>query len=258
MTLNEFNFDQLPEVQQAMPDVGASKLARFDGDIGELPNQACWALQNLLTRRYIGKETHPDLWVWIIEHRRALASRLSELDLKLRIHEDLEVAYTEQAQLDTKHPRSRKLLRREPMRTYSTLLAMHLASIARTNRADQLLGRDDIHELFSTRHKKDRDEAMLASRIDGAIAKMVEFKILLPSSNDSESFSISPVILGVMTGQMVDELTKEYERQRRDAGDDDNAADDEAEDSHSAEADDAEDDADDEWYGNESGESRDE
>jgi hypothetical protein len=251
MTLNDFNFDQLPEVQQALPDTAASRLPRFEGDVSELPNQACWALQNLLTRRYVSKETHPDLWVWIIDHRRALASRLSELDLKLRIHEDLEVAYTEQAQPDTKHLRSRTLLRREPMRTYSTLLAMHLASIARTNRADQLLGRDDIHELFSTRHKKDRDETMLASRIDDAIAKMVQVKILLPSSNDSESFSISPVILGVMTGQLVDELTKEFERQRRDVGDDDSAANDDAGDS-------AEDIDTDEWDGDESGEPGDE
>ena len=146
------------------------------------------------------------------------ASRLCELDLKLRIHEDLEVAYAEQAQPDTQHPRSRKLLRREPMGTYASILALQLARIARTSRADQLIGRDDIHELFiGIRHKKDRDEAMLRGRIEDAITKMVKVNILLPSSEDPDSFSISPAILAVMSGQMVDELSREFERLRRDS-----------------------------------------
>jgi hypothetical protein len=219
MTLSDFNFDKLPEVHQA-PEATASRLPRFEGDASELPNRACWALQNLLTRRYISKDTHPDLWGWVLEHRRALASRLSELDLRLRIHEDLEVAYTEQAQPDTQHPRARKILRREPMGTYASILALQLARIARTSRAEQLIGRDDIHELFSgIRHKKDRDEAMLGSRVEDAITKMVKVKILLPSSDDPDSFSISPAILAVMTGQMVDELSREFERLRRESDD---------------------------------------
>jgi hypothetical protein len=218
MTLSDFNFDKLPEVQQTAAATAASRLPRFEGDSGELPSQACWALQNLLTRRYISKDTHTDLWGWVIDHRRVLASRLCELDLKLRIHEDLEVAYAEQAHPDPQHPRARKLLRREPMGTYASILALQLARIARTSRADQLIGRDDIHELFiGIRHKKDRDEAMLRGRIEDAITKMVKVNILLPSSEDPDSFSISPAILAVMSGQMVDELSSEFERLRRDS-----------------------------------------
>lgn len=59
MTLSDFNFDKLPEVQQTT--TAASRLPRFEGDSGELPSQACWALQNLLTRRFISKDAHPDL-----------------------------------------------------------------------------------------------------------------------------------------------------------------------------------------------------
>ena len=223
MTRENFDFDQLPEVDREST-AAPSRLPRFDGDASELPNQACWALQNLLTRLYISKDNHPDLWGWVIDHRRVLASRLAELDLKLRIHEDLEVAYTEQAQPDTQYPRARKLLRRETMGTYASILALQLARIARTSRAEQLIGRDDIHELFGgIRHKKDRDEAMLRGRVEDAIAKMAKVKILLPSGDDPDSFSISPVILAVMTGQMVDELSREFERLRRES-DDDNPA----------------------------------
>ncbi len=218
MTTSDINFDKLPEVHQGDQTGPTSRLPRFEGDVSELPNQACWALQNLLAQRYISKDNHPDLWGWILDHRRALASRLSELDLRLRISEDLEVAYTEQAQTEVQHPRARKLLRREPMTTYASILALQLARIARTSRAEQLIGRDDIHELFGgIRHKKDRDEAAIRNRVDEAIAKMVNVKILVPSSDDAESFSISPVILAVMTGQMVDELTREFEKLRRES-----------------------------------------
>lgn len=218
MTTGGINFDDLPEVRPADPASSTSRLPRFEGDLSEMPNQACWALQNLLARRYVSKDNHPDLWGWILDHRRVLASRLSELDLRLRISEDLEVAYTEQAQTEVQHPRARKLLRREPMTTYASILGLQLARIARTSRAEQLIGRDDIHELFSgVRHKKDRDEAAIRSRVDEAITKMVNVQILLPSSDDEDSFSISPVILAVMTGQMVDELSREFERLRRES-----------------------------------------
>jgi len=252
MTVSDFNFDNLPEVHQATASTTASRLPRFEGDVSELPSHACWALQNLLTRRYISKDNHPDLWTWVVEHRRVLASRLSELDLRLRIHEDLEVAYAEQAQPDTQHPRARKLLRREPMGTYASILALQLARIARTSRADQLIGRDDIHELFSgIRHKKDRDEAMLRGRVDDAITKMVKVKILLPSSEDPESFSISPVILAVMSGQMVDELSREFDRLRSESDGDMTEEPDEADV-------DADDDDTDEWLDAENGGSDDE
>jgi len=218
VTTSEINFDKLPEVHQGDSASSASPLPRFEGDLSELPNQACWALQNLLAQRYISKDTHPDLWAWTLDHRRVLTSRLSELDLRLRISEDLEVAYTEQAQTEVQHPRARKLLRREPMTTYASILALQLARIARTSRAEQLIGRDDIHELFSgIRHRKDRDGAAIRNRVDEAITKMVNVKILVASSDDPDSFSISPVILAVMTGQMVDELSKEFERLRRES-----------------------------------------
>ena len=76
MTVSDFNFDNLPEVHQATASTTASRLPRFEGDVSELPSHACWALQNLLTRRYISKDNHPDLWTWVVEHRRTLASRL--------------------------------------------------------------------------------------------------------------------------------------------------------------------------------------
>ena len=48
-------FSELPQVDQtARPPV--ARRPRFDGDVSELPDRACWALQHLLTRRYLSAE----------------------------------------------------------------------------------------------------------------------------------------------------------------------------------------------------------
>jgi len=210
-----FNFDDLPEVDLTDLEVTpGARVPRFAGDVSELPNQACWVLQNLLTRRYLSKEGQRDQWAWLMEHRKVLASRLAELDLRLRIHDDLEVAYAEPAVLDNPSPHGVKVLRREPLGTYASIVALHLAKIARTAHDDHvLISRGDIHDLFSNvRHSVDRDEAMLRGRIDEAIARLTKAEILRQTRDDEDSYTISPVILAIMTGQMIDALNHEFEQ----------------------------------------------
>ena len=77
-------YDDLPAVPLTSADHGP-KVPRFDGDVSALPDRACWALQNLLTRRHISGERQPQLWSWVAEFADVLRVRLSELDLRLRI-----------------------------------------------------------------------------------------------------------------------------------------------------------------------------
>jgi hypothetical protein len=219
--LEDFNFDDLPEVNTGSSVEAAVRIARFDGDVSELPNQACWVLQNLLTLRYLTKAEHPERWAWLVEHRKVLASRLSELDLRLRIHDDLEVAYAEPAASDSPSPHSRRVLRREPLGTYASIVALHLAKVIRTSHDEHVvISRADIHDLFgNVRHRVDRDEAMLCSRVDEAITKLTKTQILLRTRDDDDTYIISPVILAIMTGQMVDELSEEFNQLLARAGD---------------------------------------
>lgn len=90
----------LPEVDQSTR-VPQQRRPRFDGDVSELPDRACWALQHLLTRRYISAETDRDLYSWVLEYRAELSVRLSELDLMLRIAENVDVAFIEQARYES-------------------------------------------------------------------------------------------------------------------------------------------------------------
>jgi hypothetical protein len=219
--LGAFNFDDLPDVDLTDLEVSpGARVPRFAGDVSELPNQACWVLQNLLTRRYLSKNAQPEQWAWLTEHRKAIASRLAELDLRLRVHDDLEVAYAEPAVLDNPSPHGSKVLRREPLGTYASIVALHLAKIARTAHDEHVISRDVIHDLFSNvRHSVDRDEAMLRGRIDEAITRLIKAEILLRTRDDENSYTISPVILAIMTGQMVDALSREFEQLRRAAAD---------------------------------------
>jgi hypothetical protein len=207
-------FSELPQVDQTA-HAPHQRRPRFDGDVSELPDRACWALQQLLTRRYISAEADRDLYTWVVEYRAQLSVRLSELDLLLRIvdgaFENGGVAFVEQARYES--ARGAKLLRREPLGTYDSILALHLAQMMRAS-GDQsvLISRDEVHGLFSgVLNDVDRDAVTFTARIDGAIARLTSLEILRKSRDDDDSYTVSPVITAVMTASVIAELQQQFE-----------------------------------------------
>ncbi|MGV0656245.1 DUF4194 domain-containing protein [Mycolicibacterium thermoresistibile] len=211
-------FSQLPEVNQN-PRPPQQRRPRFDGDVSELPDRACWALQHLLTRRYISAETEPDLYSWVLEYRDQLRVRLSELDLLLRIvespYENGDVAFVEQARYES--ARGVKLLRREPLGTYDSILALHLAQMMRAAGGQKVvISREEMHALFSgVLNDTDRDAVTFAARIDGAIARLTSLEILRRNRDDEDSYTISPVITAIMTASVISELQQQFEQLQR-------------------------------------------
>lgn len=203
-------FSALPQVDQTARSPHQRR-PRFDGDVSELPDRACWALQQLLTRRYLSAESERDLYTWVLEYRSQLAVRLSELDLMLRVVEGAEVAFVEQARYES--ARGVKLLRREPLGTYDSILALHLAQMMRAA-GDQnvLISRDEVHGLFSgVLNDVDRDVVTFGARIDAAIARLASLEILRRSRDDEDSYTVSPVINAVMTASVITELQQQFE-----------------------------------------------
>ncbi|MDT5001370.1 MAG: hypothetical protein QOK12_3475, partial [Mycobacterium sp.] len=45
----DIDFSSLPQVNQETARPSVARRPRFDGDVSELPDRACWALQQLLT-----------------------------------------------------------------------------------------------------------------------------------------------------------------------------------------------------------------
>lgn len=210
----DIDFSSLPQVDQA-GRTPHQRRPRFDGDVSELPDRACWALQHLLTRRYISAASDRDLYTWVLEYRPQLSVRLSELDLLLRItegaFENEGVAFVEQARYES--ARGVKLLRREPLGTYDSILALHLAQMMRAS-GDQnvLISRDEIHGLFTgVLNDTDRDAVTFASRIDAAIARLTSLEIVRKSRDDEDSYTVSPVINAIMTASVITELQQQFE-----------------------------------------------
>jgi len=206
----DIDFSSLPQVDQtARPP--HQRRPRFDGDVSELPDRACWALQHLLTRRYISAESDADIYAWVLEYRNQLSVRLSELDLLLRIVDGTDVAFVEQARYES--AKGIKLLRREPLGTYDSILALHLAQMMRAAGGQSvLISREEMHGLFSgVLNDVDRDAVTFAGRIDAAIARLTGLEILRRSRDDEDSYTISPVITAVMTASVITELQQQFE-----------------------------------------------
>ncbi|TRW86166.1 DUF4194 domain-containing protein [Mycolicibacterium sp. 018/SC-01/001] len=206
----DIDFSSLPQVDQtARPP--HQRRPRFDGDVSELPDRACWALQHLLTRRYISAESDADIYAWVLEYRHQLSVRLSELDLLLRIVDGTDVAFVEQARYES--AKGIKLLRREPLGTYDSILALHLAQMMRAAGGQSvLISREEMHGLFSgVLNDVDRDTVTFTGRIDAAIARLTGLDILRRSRDDEDSYTISPVITAVMTGSVITELQQQFE-----------------------------------------------
>jgi hypothetical protein len=210
MTDSPIDFASLPEVDRN-GRAPQQRRPRFDGDVSAMPDRACWALQHLLTRRYISNESDTDVYTWVKEYRSDLAVRLSELDLQLRIVDDIGIAFIEQARYES--AKGIKLLRREPLGTYDSILALHLAQMMRAG-GDQsfLITRDEIHGLFSgVLNDTDRDTVTFTARIDAAIARLGGLDILRKTRDDEESYTVSPVISAIMTASVITELQQQFE-----------------------------------------------
>lgn len=215
------DFASLPEVDRAgRAPQQQQRRPRFDGDVSALPDRACWALQHLLTRRYISNESDSDIYSWIKEYRADLAVRLSELDLQLQIAEGVEIAFIEQARYES--ARGVKLLRREPLGTYDSILALHLAQMMRAG-GDQsfVISRDEIHGLFSgVLNDTDRDAVTFTARVDAAIARLAGLEILRKTRDDEDSYTVSPVISAIMTASVITELQQQFEALLKGSGSD--------------------------------------
>ena len=204
-------FDDLPTVANRAATHTPSA-PRFDGDVSELPDRACWALQNLLARRYVSGDRQPQLWSWVSEYQDVLRIRLSELDLRLRLVDELQVAFVEQAGYDSRW--GRRILKRETVHTYDAILALHLAKYIRAARdEDALITREEIHELFAgVTNTIDRDLALFDKRIERAIDKMEELEFLRKQRDDADTFTVSPVISAVMTASVITDLQRQFEQ----------------------------------------------
>ncbi len=130
----------------------------------------------------------------------------------LRVVDGSDVAFVEQARYESARG-GVKLLRREPLGTYDSILALHLAQMSRAAGGQAvLISREEVHGLFSgVLNDVDRDTVTFTARIDAAIARLTALEILRKTRDDEDSYTVSPVINAVMTASVIAELQQQFE-----------------------------------------------
>lgn len=104
-------------------------------------------------------------------------------------------------------------MRREPLGTYDSILALHLAQMTRaTGGQAVLISREEVHGLFAgVLNDVDRDTVTFTARIDAAITRLAGLEILRKTRDDEDSYTVSPVINAVMTASVIAELQQQFE-----------------------------------------------
>jgi len=187
----------------AVPGTGP----RFDGDTSELPPDACWALQELVTAPYLRREARRH-WAALMAHREALRSRLSELGLLLEVDEDRGFAFTRQAADPSPH--ARVLLRARTLSLAASALALWLYNQYLLAPGDAVVEEQDMADhLLGYKPAGDTDEARFAGMAQAAIRQLQGVGLIDPVPGTSRHV-IAPVITAVLSAERVTALTARY------------------------------------------------
>lgn len=180
---------------------------RFDGDTSQLPPEACWTLQELITAPHIREESRK-YWSALLQHEEILHSRLSELGLILEINRERGYAFTRQASDPSAH--SRTLLRARTLTLAASALALHLYNQYLLAPDDPVIETSDmIDHMLSYKPPGDTDEARFIQRIRRAIQLLEEVHVI-KSIPGTERYLIYGVITSLLSAERVAALETRY------------------------------------------------
>jgi len=184
----------------------------FPGDTGELPLDTRRVLAQLLTGPSLDGRRHSKLWPALARDEAAIRSRLSELFLDLVIDQDLQVAFTRQADVgDLETP---ALLRRASLTFLDSVLLLYLRQAL--TRADAqgeraVVATDEIVEHLSIYERAlNTDRAGFVKRAHASIEKIKKHSILQKIRSSDDRFEISPTLKLLFSAEAILALTKLY------------------------------------------------
>ncbi|MCL1790683.1 MAG: DUF4194 domain-containing protein [Peptococcaceae bacterium] len=184
----------------------------FAGDTGELPLAVRRVLVQLLMGPSLDKKRHPKLWPTLIQNELVVRRRLGDLFLELILDQDMQVAFTRQA--DTGDLEVPKLLRRAPLTFIDSILLLHLRQFlmqADTHNERAVISAEEITEhlrLFDRVANTDR--AGFEKRIKASIEKFKERNILQKLRASDDRYEISPTLKLLFSAEQIQALTEVY------------------------------------------------
>lgn len=195
-------------------DIPISPSALFPGDSGELPLDTRRVLAQLLTGPSLDGRRHSKLWPALARDEAVIRRRLSELFLDLVIDQDLQVAFTRQADVgDLETP---VLLRRAPLTFLDSVLLLYLRQAL--TRADAqgeraVVATDEIVEHLSIYERAvNTDRAGFVKRAHASIEKIKKHSILQKIRSSDDRFEISPTLKLLFSAEAILALTKLYQQ----------------------------------------------
>jgi hypothetical protein len=180
---------------------------RFDGDTSQLPPEACWTLQELITAPHVREESRR-YWSVLLQHEGILRSRLSELGLILEINREHGYAFTRQASDPSAY--SRTLLRARTLTLAASALALYLYNQYLMAPEDPVVETSDmIDHLLSYKPPDDTDEARFIERTRKAIQSLADLHVIKPIPG-TERYLIYGVITSLLSAERLAALDARY------------------------------------------------
>jgi hypothetical protein len=185
----------------------------YQGDTGAIPEDARRVLVQLLAGPSIDSRRHSKLWPALLRYRDVIHSRLSELFLELIVDEDLQVAFTRQA--DTSELDAPKLLRRSPLTFLDSALMLYLRQLltdADIQGQRAVVSSEEIVEQLRLYEKsQSTDQAGFEKRITSAIEKAKKNSILSAIPGGENRYEISPTLKLLFNAEEISALIKIYQ-----------------------------------------------
>lgn len=183
--------------------------ARFDGDTGQLPAEACWAMQELIAAPYLGANSKKH-WSAVMTYTEQIRSRLSELNLVLEINAEHGYAFTRQA--DDPNPQARAVLKPRTLSLAASTLALYLYNQYIIAPDDAVVEKTDmVDHLLHYKPANDTDELGFRRRTDAAIKSLEELSIIKAvKGSDNRRFVVHAVITSILSAERVEALTARY------------------------------------------------
>ena len=187
----------------------------FDGDRGDLPPDARYALTRLVRDRYVSDELiskrRVSTYALVLQHREDIQRNLNNLCLTLNVNEKYRVAWASTAPFDGPMP-GVVLKRANVQRRDVTLLLITLRIAAQNaeleGREKWYIDRADIYDTFTTisPYADAGDAAAVQRNIDIAISEACTCGYLERSTAAEGRFRILPIVCAMLTLDRAHEL----------------------------------------------------
>lgn len=206
--------DDLSEELYDAPD----REGLFDGDRGDLPAEARYALTRLVRDRFVSDEMggkyRVSTYSLILAHRDDIQRNLNNLCMTLNVSEKYRVAWASTAPFDGSMPGV--VIKRSPVQKRDVTLLLITLRIAAQNaeldgRERWYIDRGDIDEAFVTLspYANEGDALLVRGRIDAAVSEACTCGYLEKVEAVTGRYRITPIVPAMLTLERAQELVEQ-------------------------------------------------